>query len=247
MIEPRRRHEHPVLALIGPLHAVLRLERRAPPEHVAAGTLLTAAGPLPGACQVGLPARQPGRRSLRGVLLRRRRAACAASRRHEETESDHHHGSPSSQSSLSSSLLHTVRNRHDDVHLADFGHLRLQVANDRAVPPLDDGAGVQSLDLEQGIVPVLRNCRRRTPSCSSRCFTTTRSGRKPASSVAVAVAPATPGIGYVTTALSPCHDSVVVAFAPAAAWRSSRTAGFWPKDSDGGRPAAPAMAAFGAP
>src|SRR5262245_41483 len=61
----------------------------------------------------------------------------------------------SSQSSLSSSLLHTVRNRHDDVHLADFGHLRLQVANDRAVPALDDGAGVQSLDLEQGVVPVL--------------------------------------------------------------------------------------------
>src|SRR5215831_5048751 len=30
---------------------------------------------------------------------------------------------------LAGGSLHAVRNRHDDVHLADLGHLRLQVAN----------------------------------------------------------------------------------------------------------------------
>ena len=67
------------------------------------------------------------------------------------------------------------------------------------------------------------------------------------SSVAVAIAPGTPGIGKVKIAFSPCHVMVVVDFAPAAIWRSNSTAGFWPNDSDGGRPTAAAMAAFGAP
>ena len=64
LIEPRRRHEHPVRALIGPLHAFLRLERSASPEHIAAGPLKTAAGSLPGTCQVRLPVSQSRRRSL---------------------------------------------------------------------------------------------------------------------------------------------------------------------------------------
>ncbi len=87
LIEPRCRHEHPVLALIGPFHAILRLERSAPPEHIAAGTLKTAAGPLPGACQVRLPVGQPRRRSLRRVLLRRRRTlSLDRHANHDETE-----------------------------------------------------------------------------------------------------------------------------------------------------------------
>src|SRR5215831_3199286 len=56
---------------------------------------------------------------------------------------------------LTGGFLHAVRNRYDDVHLADLGDLCLQVANDRAVAALDDRAGVERLDLEQRIVPVL--------------------------------------------------------------------------------------------
>src|SRR5882724_10472348 len=51
---------------------------------------------------------------------------------------------------------HTVRNGHDDVHLADLGQFRLQVANDLAVAALDDRAGIQGLDSVQGIVEVLK-------------------------------------------------------------------------------------------
>src|SRR5262249_39272518 len=58
-------------------------------------------------------------------------------------------------SSLSSSLLDAVRNRHDDVDLADFGHLRLDVTNDGAIPTLDDSAGVQRFDLEERVIPIL--------------------------------------------------------------------------------------------
>ena len=46
------------------------------------------------------------------------------------------------------------------------------------------------------------------------------------SSVAVAVAPGTSGIGNVRTGRSPCHSNVVEPFTPAAACRSSRLAGF---------------------
>src|SRR5204863_136969 len=69
LIEPRGRHERPVLALIGPLHAVLRLERRAPPEHIAAGTLLTAAGALPRTREVRLSVGQCRRRFCAGCCL----------------------------------------------------------------------------------------------------------------------------------------------------------------------------------
>ena len=41
------------------------------------------------------------------------------------------------------------------------------------------------------------------------CFTTTRSAMYFASNVAVAVAPATPGMGNVTTGLPPSHDRLV--------------------------------------
>src|SRR5262249_39076800 len=95
LIEPGCRHEWPVLALIGPLHAILRLEWSAPPEHIAAGTLLTAAGPLPGACQIRLPVGQPRRRSLSRVLLASvlsgRTLSLGGHDINEETKNHHHH------------------------------------------------------------------------------------------------------------------------------------------------------------
>ena len=47
------------------------------------------------------------------------------------------------------------RNGHDHVHLADFGHHRLQVAHDHAVAPLDDRARVHGFDPVQRVVEVL--------------------------------------------------------------------------------------------
>src|SRR5204862_1038186 len=78
--------EWPVLALIGPLHAVLRLERRAPPEHIAAGTLLTAAGALPRTREVRLSVGQFRRRRVR--IRRRRRAELRCHWRGRNTEND---------------------------------------------------------------------------------------------------------------------------------------------------------------
>src|SRR5688572_31421721 len=57
--------------------------------------------------------------------------------------------------SLSDCLLHTVWNRYDNVDLADLGLFRLHIANDCAVPALDDRARVQSLYFEQGVIEVL--------------------------------------------------------------------------------------------
>src|SRR5881394_292126 len=70
-VEPRRRHEHEVRALVGPLHAALRLKRSAAPEHPARDASPTAARRLPRAGQVGLAVRQLWR-------LRRRRSESAA-------------------------------------------------------------------------------------------------------------------------------------------------------------------------
>ena len=84
-IEPCCRHEHPVSALVGPLHTVLRLEWRAPPEHAAhgrtrgAGTRKTQAS-SPGASQVRLPVGQPGRRRRRWVSCRSPAAASTLSK-----------------------------------------------------------------------------------------------------------------------------------------------------------------------
>src|SRR5688572_1475339 len=57
--------------------------------------------------------------------------------------------------SLSACLLHTVWNRYDDVDLADLGLFRLHIANDCAVPTLDDRTRVQSLYLEQWVIEIL--------------------------------------------------------------------------------------------
>src|SRR5688572_21583802 len=57
--------------------------------------------------------------------------------------------------SLSTCLLHTVGNRHDDVDLANLRDLRLHIANDGAVATFDDCGRVKSLDLEEGVVEVL--------------------------------------------------------------------------------------------
>src|SRR5262245_52088799 len=82
-IEPRGRHERPVLALIRPLHAVLRLEWSTPAEHVArgrtrrAGARQTPTSAAPGAGQVRLSVRQPWRRNCRRISLRSAAAAAA--------------------------------------------------------------------------------------------------------------------------------------------------------------------------
>src|SRR6185503_4781836 len=84
LVEPRGRHERPVLALIRPLHALLGLEGSAAPEHVAAGTLKAAADALPRARQIGVAVGQPRRRRV-GIRGRGR----AELRRHgrgEKTE-----------------------------------------------------------------------------------------------------------------------------------------------------------------
>ena len=84
-IEARCRHEHPVRALVGPLHTVLRLEGCASPEHAAygrtrgAGARKTQAS-TPGSSQVRLPVGQSGRRRCRRVSLRSPAAATALSK-----------------------------------------------------------------------------------------------------------------------------------------------------------------------
>src|SRR5690606_13866693 len=46
---------------------------------------------------------------------------------------------------------HAFRYRHDDVYLADLGQGRREIADDLAVAPLDDRAGIQGFDSMQGI------------------------------------------------------------------------------------------------
>src|SRR6187399_1108823 len=52
-------------------------------------------------------------------------------------------------------LLNTLGHRDHDINLADLGHLRPHLAHDGAVLAFDHRAGVERLDLEQRIVPVL--------------------------------------------------------------------------------------------
>ena len=51
--------------------------------------------------------------------------------------------------------LHACRHGRNHIHVARLRHVRRQVADDRAVPALDQLAGVKHLDLVQRVVPVL--------------------------------------------------------------------------------------------